>query len=267
MKVVILCGGRGTRLAEETTYRPKPMVMIGDRPILQHIMEIYSAAGYREFILPLGYKGEMIMDYFLNFDLYTNDFTLELGDGPKKIIPHTSRHPGWRITMARTGEDTLTGGRIKRIRKYLGDDRTFMVTYGDGVADIDLAELLAAHRRMGKLATVTGVRPINRFGELTVSGGLVGEFREKPQTEQGLINGGFFVFEQGVFEYLDFDGALEREPLERLARDGQLAIYEHRGFWHCMDTFRDMEKLNRYWAEGSPPWAKPAASGGRVGHE
>jgi len=255
IKVIILCGGRGTRLAEETTYRPKPMVNIGDRPILQHIMEIYSSAGFNEFILPLGYKGEMIKDYFLNFDFYTNDFTIEMGPGGKKIIPHTRRHPDWKITLADTGEDTLTGGRIKRVEHYVGDGPC-MVTYGDGVADIDLDSLLEFHRSKGLLATVTGVRPMNRFGELSIADGLVTDFREKPQTGSGLINGGFFVFEKGFFDYLADDGALERDPLENLARDGQLAVYEHSGFWHCMDTYRDMENLERLWASGDAPWVK-----------
>jgi len=255
IKVVILCGGRGTRLAEETVYRPKPMVTIGGIPILQHIMETYSAAGFSHFILPLGYKGEMIKDYFLNFDYYTNDFTIEMGGEAKNIVPHTRRHPSWKITLVDTGVETLTGGRIARVRPYLGES-TFMVTYGDGVADVDLASLLSFHRKMGRLATVTGVRPMNRFGEISIEDGLVTEFREKPQTQAGLINGGFFVFEPGVFDYLADDGALEREPLENLARDRQLAVYEHRGFWHCMDTYRDMENLNRIWASGRAPWGR-----------
>jgi glucose-1-phosphate cytidylyltransferase len=254
VKVVILCGGRGTRLVEETEYRPKPMVRIGSRPILTHIMDIYCAFGFREFILTLGFKGEMIKDYFLNFDYYTNDFTIDLGEG-KVITPHTRRHADWRITLADTGESTLTGGRIKRIEPYI-EGETFMVTYGDGVADIDLDQLLAHHRKMGKLATVTGVHPMTRFGELEVADGLVREFREKPQVKTGLINGGFFVFQRGVFDYLSEDCSLEKEPLENLARDGQLAIYPHEGFWHCMDTYRDMESLNQLWASGRAPWKR-----------
>jgi glucose-1-phosphate cytidylyltransferase len=254
IKVVILCGGRGTRLVEETEYRPKPMVHIGDRPILTHIMDIYSGYGFKDFILTLGYKGAMIKDYFLNFDYYTNDFTIDLGAG-KVITPHTRRHPDWRITLANTGEETLTGGRIKRIEPYIEGD-TFMMTYGDGVSDIDIAELLEYHRKMGKIATVTGVHPMTRFGELDIEDGLVKEFREKPQVKTGLINGGFFVFQRGVFDYLSEDGSLEREPLERLARDGELAIFPHDGFWHCMDTYRDMEQLNEIWASGDAPWKK-----------
>ena len=254
IKVVILCGGRGTRLVEETEYRPKPMVHIGDRPILTHIMDIYSGYGFKDFILTLGYKGAMIKDYFLNFDYYTNDFTIDLGAG-KVITPHTSRHPDWRITQAYTGEETLTGGRIKRIESYIEGD-TFMMTYGDGVSDIDIGELLKYHRKMGKIATVTGVHPMTRFGELDIEDGLVKEFREKPQVKTGLINGGFFVFQKEVFDYLSEDGSLEREPLERLARDGELAIFRHDGFWHCMDTYRDMEQLNEIWAAGTAPWNK-----------
>jgi len=252
IRVVILCGGRGTRLVEETEYRPKPMVHIGDRPILTHIMDIYSGYGFKNFILTLGYKGAMIKDYFLNFDYYTNDFTIDLGAG-KVITPHTRRHPDWRITLANTGEETLTGGRIKRIEPYIEGD-TFMMTYGDGVSDIDISALLDYHRKMGKIATVTGVHPMTRFGELEIEDGLVKEFREKPQVKTGLINGGFFVFQKEVFNYLSRDGSLEREPLERLARDGELAIFRHNGFWHCMDTYRDMEQLNEIWATGNAPW-------------
>lgn len=253
INVVVLCGGRGTRLVEETEYRPKPMIRIGELPILVHIMNIYSASGFRRFVLPLGYKGEMIKDYFLNFDYYTNDFTLELSS-QKAITPHSRLHPDWRITLANTGLETLTGGRIKRVEPYI-EGETFMVTYGDGVADIDLDLLLAQHRKMGKLATVTGVHPLTRFGELEVADGLVREFREKPQVKTGLINGGFFVFQRGIFDYLTEDCSLEKEPLENLARDGELAIYRHEGFWHCMDTYRDMESLNQLWNSGKAPWA------------
>jgi len=222
IRVVILCGGRGTRLVEETEYRPKPMVRIGDKPMLVHIMEIYSAFGFKDFVLALGFKGEMIKDYFLNYDVYTNDVTIELGKG-KAIVAHTNLHQNWRVTLAHTGMDTLTGGRINKIRPYLEGD-TFMVTYGDGVSDIDIANLLEYHRKMGRIATVTGVRPLTRFGELKVEDGLAVEFAEKPQTGAGLINGGFFVFEKGVFDYIEGNVSLEREPLENLARDRQLAV-------------------------------------------
>jgi len=254
IKVVILCGGRGTRLVEETEYRPKPMVRIGDKPILTHIMGIYSGFGFKNFVLTLGYKGEMIKDYFLNFDYYTNDITVDLGAG-KIITPHTRLHPDWRITLANTGLDTLTSERIKKIEPYI-DSPTFMATYGDGVSDIDLDALLRYHHKKGKIATVTGVRPMTRFGELKVKGGLVEEFQEKPQVQAGLINGGFFVFQKEVFRYLKNGVALERAPLENLARDGELAVFEHKGFWHCMDTVRDMESLNQLWASGKAPWKK-----------
>ncbi len=254
IRAVILCGGRGTRLVEETVSRPKPMVRIGEKPILVHIMEIYSAFGIKDFVLTLGYKGEMIKDYFLNYEYYTNDFTINLGKG-KTITPHTNRHPDWRITLSDTGPETLTGGRIKKIEPYIEGD-TFMVTYGDGVSDIDIDKLLAYHREKGKLATVTGVRPLTRFGELQIKDGLVREFREKTQTQSGLINGGFFVFNKEVFNYLTKDCSLERAPLEKLARDGELAVYRHDGFWHCMDTYRDMENLEKLWASGNAPWKK-----------
>lgn len=254
VKVVILCGGRGTRLMEETEYRPKPMVRIGEKPILVHVMGIYSAYGFNDFILTLGFKGEMIKDYFLNFDYYTNDFTIDLGAG-KVITPHTSLHPDWRITLANTGLETLTGGRIKKIEPYIEGD-LFMVTYGDGVSDIDIDELLRYHRKMGKIATVTGVRPMTRFGELGVKNGLATEFQEKPQIQSGLINGGFFVFQREVFKLLGENVSLEREPLETLAREGELAVYRHKGFWHCMDTYRDMENLNRLWETGEVPWKR-----------
>lgn len=254
IKVVILCGGRGTRLVEETEYRPKPMVRIGDKPILVHIMEIYSAFGFKDFILALGFKGEMIKDYFLNYDVYTNDVTVDLGKG-KAVVSHTSLHHNWRVTLARTGPETLTGGRIAKIRSYLGGG-TFMATYGDGVSDLDISRLIAFHREKGKIATVTGVRPMTRFGELKVKDGLAVGFEEKPQIGAGLINGGFFVFEPGVFDYIKGNVSLEREPLEKLARDGQLAVYEHSGFWHCMDTYRDMENLEAIWKTGRAPWQK-----------
>jgi glucose-1-phosphate cytidylyltransferase len=254
IKVVILCGGRGTRLVEETEYRPKPMVRIGDQPLLTHIMGIYSDFGFKDFILTLGYKGEMIKDYFLNFEYYTNDITIDLG-ADKIITPHTHLHPDWRITLANTGLGTLTSERIKMIEPYI-ESSTFMATYGDGVSDVDLAALLRYHRKKGKIATVTGVRPMTRFGELQVKNGLVEEFREKPQVRSGLINGGFFVFQKEVFRYLQDGVALERAPLENLARDKELAVFEHEGFWHCMDTVRDMESLNQLWASGKAPWKK-----------
>lgn len=258
MKCIILCGGMGTRLREETEYRPKPMIHIGDRPLLWHIMKIYAYHGYDEFVLPLGYKGEQIKDYFINYEVMNNDFTIELGK-PDSVELHNS-HPdkGWRITLVDTGEKTLKGGRLKRVQQYLGDEETFMVTYGDGVADVDISALLAFHRSHGKAATVTGVRPLSRFGELSVEQGRVTSFLEKPQSSGGnqLINGGFFVLERSVLERLtvDADCDLEYGALEDLASEGELMVYRHDGFWFCMDTIRDYEALNKMWSEGNAPW-------------
>ena len=254
MKVAILAGGAGTRLAEETTVKPKPMVEIGGRPILWHIMKHYSHYGFDQFVIALGYKGEYIKKYVIDYSSLHSNLTVKIKNGDVRThgVDH---HPDWTVDLIDTGQTTLTGGRIKRIEPYI-DGETFMVTYGDGVADIDISRLLARHREMGKLATVTGVRPMTRFGELEVADGLVAEFREKPQVKTGLINGGFFVFQREVFDYLTGDCSLEKEPLERLARDGQLAIYPHEGFWHCMDTYRDMESLNGLWASGKAPWKR-----------
>lgn len=255
MKVVILCGGQGTRLREQTEVIPKPMVEIGNYPILWHIMKIYSHFGLRDFVLCLGYKGSIIRNYFLQYDLHHSDFTVELGS--KQVVPHATYHDEhqWRICLAETGLDSMTGGRVKRIQSYITDD-TFMLTYGDGVADIDVADLLSFHRRMNRIATVTAVRPVARFGELQIDGDLAVSFEEKPQVQEGWINGGFFVFNRQVFDYLDGDDCiLERDPLSRLAADGQLAAYRHYGYWRCMDTLRDMEFLNAEWASERPPWA------------
>jgi len=252
IEVVILCGGRGTRLREETEYRPKPMVEIGEYPILCHIMEIYSRYGFNNFILTLGYKGEVIKEYFLNYDYLINDFTIDFKES-KKITSYTQNSKNWKITLANTGLETLTGGRIKRIEKYIQGD-TFMVTYGDGVGNIQIDELLEFHFKMGKIATVTAVRPISRFGELYFENNLAIEFKEKPQVKQGWINGGFFVFQKKVFDYLDGNLSLESKPLEQLAKERQLAVYPHRGFWHCMDTYRDVEILNEMWRSGKAPW-------------
>jgi len=255
MKVVILCGGLGTRLREETEFRPKPMVFIGDRPILWHIMKIFAHYEVKDFILTLGYKGEMIKNYFCNYELMNNDVTIELGR-PEKILIH-QRHDenGWRITLADTGEKTLKGARLKRVQKYVNED-TFMMTYGDGVADIDINALLAFHKSHKKLATVTGINPASRFGELKLEGDQVVSFREKPQEDGGLINGGFFVFNKKIFDYLstDDDCDLEFGPLEKIAQEGQLMVWRHQGFWACMDTLRDMDYLNRLWDEGKAAW-------------
>ncbi len=251
-KVIILCGGKGIRLREETEFKPKPMVEIGGRPILWHIMKTYVHYGFDEFILCLGYMQNKIKEYFLNYQAFNCDFTLELGSG--KITLHNS-HPeqGWRITLADTGENAMTGARIKRIEQYIDGD-LFMVTYGDGVADIDINRLLEFHKSHGKTGTVTGVRPSSRFGELIVEGDRVIQFSEKPQIREGLINGGFLVFNRDFFNYLkDEDSCrLEAEPLERLALDNELMTYNHDGFWHCMDTYRDMEALNDIWKKQAP---------------
>jgi glucose-1-phosphate cytidylyltransferase len=257
MQTVILCGGSGTRLREETEFRPKPMIVVGDKPILWHIMRNYSAYGFKDFILCLGYKGEVIKNYFLEYDLLHSDFTVRLGT--KEIIRHSVLHDesDWRVTLAETGQQTMTGGRIKRIEKYIEDD-TFMMTYGDGLANVDLKGLLKFHREKGRIGTVTAVRPIARFGELSVNGDLAASFREKPQIESGWINGGFFVFQREVFRYLDKECVLEKEPMERLAAEGQLAVYKHSGYWRCMDTYRDLEALNHDWASGRPGWLSRA---------
>ncbi len=254
-KVVILCGGAGTRLREETEYRPKPMVAIGDKPILWHVMKIYSSFGFNDFILCLGFKGNVIRDYFLQYDISNSDVTVDMGTN--QIVRHSTFHDEdlWRVTLAETGLETMTGGRVKRIAKYIDED-TFMVTYGDGVGNIDIPSLLRFHREMGRIATVTGVRPVARFGELYLSGDLVQRFQEKPQVEEGWINGGFFVFQRKIFDYIDRDETLlEREPLARLAAEGELAVYRHEGYWRCMDTVRDMEFLNEEWVCDNPPWA------------
>lgn len=258
MKTVILCGGLGTRLREETEFRPKPMILIGGKPILWHIMKHYSSYGHKDFVLCLGYKGEMIKNYFLEYDLLHSDFTIRLGT--KKITRHAVSHEesDWQLTMAETGLQTMTGGRIKRIQKYI-EDATFMMTYGDGLSNVNLRELTKFHRERGKLATVTAVRPIARFGELSVNGDLAESFREKPQIESGWINGGFFVFQKKAFDYLDPDCVLEQEPMERLARDKQLAVYKHTGYWRCMDTYRDFDALTHEWDSGSPGWIKPSS--------
>jgi glucose-1-phosphate cytidylyltransferase len=255
MKVVILCGGAGTRLREETEFRPKPMVNIGPRPILWHIMKYYAQFGYKEFILALGYRGDMIKNYFCHYELMNNDVTIELGQPESMRIHYSNDEVGWKVTLADTGEKTLKGARLKKVEKYLSDD-VFMMTYGDGVADVDINDLLAFHKTHGKLSTVTGINPASRFGELKIDGDRVESFAEKPQNGEGLINGGFFVFNRTIFDYLTTDDSCDLEfgPLERIAQEGQLMVYKHRGFWACMDTLRDMEYLNRLWDNGQAKW-------------
>ncbi len=252
MKTVILAGGRGTRLAEETEIRPKPMVEVGERPILWHIMKLYSAFGIRDFYVALGYKGEHIKHYFL--DYYALNGSLRLGLRSGQVEMYASQAEDWDLHLMDTGMNTSTGGRVLRLRPYL-EDGTFMVTYGDGVGNVDIGALLAFHRAQGKIATVTAVRPPARFGGLEFDGDLVARFTEKPQSGEGWINGGFLVFEPAVFNYLDGDTcSLESVALERLAAAGQLAAYRHYGFWQCMDTLRDKIRLEEEWASGKAPW-------------
>ena len=253
MKTVILAGGMGTRLSEETGARPKPMVEIGGLPILCHIMKAYGEAGFKEFVVALGYKGDVIKSFFLDFLRLQNSLTVELGDG--RVDVHDGEREDWRVHLIDTGIETETGGRLKRLSAWLSDG-TFMLTYGDGVADIDIPRLLAFHRRHGRMATLTAVRPPARFGALELAGDFVERFSEKPQTGEGWINGGFFVLEPDVLGYIDGDDTVfEHEPLTRLAREGQLAAYRHDGFWQCMDTVRDVRLLNTLWADGRAPWA------------
>jgi len=252
MKVIILAGGFGTRLAEETDRIPKPMVEIGGRPILWHIMKHYAHYGFKEFFIALGYRGEVIKRYFLDYYLLNGSMTINLSNGDVQV--HNKECEDWIVHLMDTGLHTLTGGRVKRLEPWLKDE-TFMVTYGDGVSDIDLQDLLRFHRSHGKLATVTAVRPPARFGGLIFDGDLVAEFTEKPQIGEGWINGGFLVFEPGVFDYLEGDHtSLEADAMERLAADRQLVAYRHDGFWQCMDTLRDVRLLESLWQSGKPPW-------------
>ncbi len=252
MKVVILAGGKGTRLAEETHIRPKPMVEIGGKPILWHVMKIYAYYGHMEFAIALGYKGEYIKRYFVDLCHMSRDLTVNCRSGEIKV--HRGDAVDWTVDLIDTGIETMTGGRIKRLEPYIGDE-TFMLTWGDGVSDIDIHDLLAFHRSHGRLATVTAVRPMARYGHLELNDSCVTEFSEKPQTGEGWINGGFFVLEPGVFDYIKGDSTMwEREPLEQLARDGQLMAYTHTGFWQCMDTLREKYILEELWKSGSAPW-------------
>ena len=252
MKVVILCGGLGTRLREETDVRPKPMVEIGGHPILWHLMKGYAQQGYREFVLALGYKGEVIKRYFLDYRQMQSHLTVALGTG--EITAHDGEREDWTVDLVDTGVETDTGGRLKRVAPWLNNE-TFMVTYGDGVSDVDLTALLAFHKKHKRLVTVTAVRPPARFGLLVFDGDLVTEFTEKPQIGEGWINGGFFVMEPGALDYIKGDESiLERGPLEKLAKDGQLAAYRHDSFWQCMDTMRDVRLLESLWAQQRAPW-------------
>jgi glucose-1-phosphate cytidylyltransferase len=258
--VMILCGGFGSRLHEETEFRPKPLLEVGERPILWHIMKLYATYSFRRFILCLGYKGHLIKDFFLNYRAYQSDFTIRVGDSGKPEY-HVSRdgEEDWEVTLVETGHKTQTGGRIGRAGRYVQEER-FCLTYGDGLGDVDLAALLEFHRSHGKIGTVTGVRPPGRFGELAVGpDGHAAAFNEKPQVNGGMINGGFFVFERAFLErYLSEEEnlVLEQEPLQRLARDRQLGVYAHQGFWQPMDTYREYKLINELWASGKAPWKR-----------
>lgn len=255
MKVVILCGGMGTRLREETEYRPKPLVEIGGRPIVWHIMKMYSHYGYKEFILCLGYKGWLIKEYFINYEMMNKDFTVEIGRRSDIRFHNGQEEEGWQVTLAETGLNSMTGSRVKQVEKYIDGD-TFMLTYGDGVSDVNIQELVEFHGQHGKIGTVTGVYPPSPFGELFIQNGQVLEFAEKPQSDEGLINGGFFVLHTDIFEYLEENDncILERRPLELLAADRELMVHKHKGFWQCMDTYRDSLYLNRLWDQQEAPW-------------
>ncbi len=256
MRVVILAGGLGTRLAEETQVRPKPMAEIGDHPILWHIMKGYGEQGFTDFVICLGYKGYLIKEYFANYFLHNADVTFDLRSREMQV--HQNAAEPWAVTLVDTGAETQTGGRLKRVSSYVAGER-FMMTYGDGVADIDLAALLAFHEAHGKLATVTAVQPPGRFGalELDASGTTVRAFVEKPEGDGGWMNGGFFVLEPATLDYIEGDGTLwEKDPLERLARDGELAAYRHHGFWQPMDTLRDKRTLEELWDGGAAPWKR-----------
>jgi len=253
VKVVLLAGGLGTRISEESHLRPKPMVEIGGRPILWHIMKLYSHYGFNDFIICLGYKGYVVKEYFANYVLHNADITVDLARG--EIEYHATKHDPWRVTLVDTGAETMTGGRLKRIARYLDPDRPFFLTYGDGLADIDMQALLAFHEAHGKQATVSAVAPPGRFGALDIADGVVRRFVEKPSGDNGLINGGFFVLQPPVIDRITGDTTVwEQEPLEGLARDGELIARPHAGFWAAMDTLRDRNALEALWTSGRAPW-------------
>ncbi len=254
MKVVILAGGFGTRISEESHLKPKPMIEIGERPILWHIMKIYSSYGFNDFIVCLGYKGYCIKEYFAHYFLHESDVTFDFKSQSERLIHHHSAEP-WTVTLVNTGIETMTGGRVKRIQEYVGDE-PFMLTYGDGVANVNIDDLVRYHKAHGKLATVTSIQPAGRFGALDLDDdNLIEGFKEKPKGDGAWVNGGFFVLQPEIFNYLDNDATvLEKEPLERLARDLQLVAYKHSDFWQPMDTLRDKVYLEELWKSGTAPW-------------
>jgi glucose-1-phosphate cytidylyltransferase len=252
MKVILLAGGFGTRLAEYTDVIPKPMVPVGGKPILWHIMKTYAHFGHKDFYIALGYKADVVKDYFLNYPALNSDFSIDLSSG--RVTPHQLDSLDWRVTLVNTGEHSMTGGRVKRLESFIGNE-AFLLTYGDGVADIDIGELLKFHKSHGKMVTVSAVRPAARFGELDLDSQRVVSFQEKPQLHNGWVNGGYFVIEPEFFDLIDGDATLlEREPLERVTQAGELMAYRHEGFWQCMDTKRDHDLLEDLWVKGAP-WA------------
>lgn len=255
MKTVILAGGLGTRISEESHLKPKPMIEIGGRPILWHIMKLYAHYGFNEFIVCLGYKGYVVKEYFANYVLHNADLTVDLASGALEY--HATNHEPWRVTLVDTGEATMTGGRLKRVARYLTPGEPFFLTYGDGVSDVDLGALAAFHRQHGKDATITAVAPPGRYGALEIVDGQVNRFIEKPPGDNGLINGGFFVLDPKVVDRIADDSTVwEQQPLEGLAADGQLMAYRHDGFWAAMDTLRDKNQLEALWASGQAPWRR-----------
>lgn len=254
MKVVIFCGGLGTRLREETEFRPKPMVPVGERPILWHIMKTYAHYGHKDFILCLGYKGEVIKEYFRNYHWNTSDITLRLGANPRIRYHNKHQEEDWCVTLVDTGLNTMTGGRLKRVLKFIEDDH-FLVTYGDGLTNSDINASIAFHKKQKKIVTITAVHPAGRFGDLEINGPLVTSFKEKSDYLPGFINGGFFVMSRRIEKYLTDDKCvLEQEPLNTLAAEGQIAAYKHEGYWQCMDTFREQQMLTSVWNSGKAPW-------------
>jgi glucose-1-phosphate cytidylyltransferase len=254
MKVVIFCGGLGTRLREETEFRPKPMVPVGERPILWHIMKLYAHHGHKDFVLCLGYKGEVIKEYFRNYHWNTSDVTLKLGAKPQIKYHNQHAEEDWSVTLVDTGQDTMTGGRLKRVLPFIEED-TFLLTYGDGVTNSDINKSIAFHQQQKKIVTITAVQPAARFGDLEISGNTVSAFKEKAEKQAGLINGGFFVVNKRIGNYLTDDACiLEQQPLNRLAAEGQIAAYVHSDFWQCMDTYREQQLLTAMWNNGKAPW-------------